>query len=104
MERYGAKITHLRAKQVGDRPSKESLKAALEKKKYKLVTITHVDTSTGVLADVQGMAKLIRSVQSDALIVVDGVCALGGEECRMTDWDLDVVITGSQKCIGVPAG
>jgi len=35
---------------------------------------------------------------------VDGVCASAGEECRATEWDIDFVMTGSQKCIGVPAG
>lgn len=80
------------------------LKTALKKKSYKLITLTHVDTSTGVLTDIESMATTIRNLQPDALIMVDGVCALGGEECRMSDWDLDVVLTGSQKCIGVPAG
>lgn len=64
----------------------------------------NVDTSTGVLSDVESFAATIRKHQQDALIVVDGVCALAGEECRMKAWDLDVVLTGSQKCIGVPAG
>ncbi|RHY62138.1 hypothetical protein DYB30_002462 [Aphanomyces astaci] len=46
----------------------------------------------------------IRAAQPDALVIVDSVCALGGEELRMKAWDVDVVLTGSQKCLGVPAG
>lgn len=101
---YGAQIEHLRAAAVGGRPLLSELKVALKKQRFKMITLTHVDTSTGVLTDLKAMASTIRNLQPDALIVIDGVCALGGEECRMTEWDLDVVITGSQKCIGVPSG
>ncbi|KAF1326921.1 Alanine--glyoxylate aminotransferase 1, partial [Globisporangium splendens] len=104
LERYGAKITHLRA-EVGHQPSVAELTEVLSSgTKFKLVTITHVDTSTGVLAHVKDFAAAIRKQQPDAIVVVDGVCALGGEECRVKQWDLDVVLTGSQKCVGVPAG
>ncbi|OQR94412.1 hypothetical protein ACHHYP_01311 [Achlya hypogyna] len=102
LERYGANVTHLRAP-IGSRPSIEALKDAL-RKPYKLITITHVDTSTGVLSDAAGYAAAIRAAQPDALVVLDGVCSLGGEELRTKAWDIDVVLTGSQKCIGVPAG
>ena len=44
LEVYGAKITHLRAP-VGGRPSSEEIKQAVAGKKYKMVTVTHVDTS-----------------------------------------------------------
>ena len=37
-------------------------------------------------------------------MVVDGVCSVGCEEIRFDDWGLDVVLTASQKAIGVPAG
>ncbi|DAZ93001.1 TPA: hypothetical protein N0F65_006517, partial [Lagenidium giganteum] len=104
LEAYGASVTHVRAP-VGSQPSPADLAKALTSGvKFKIVTITHVDTSTGVLAHVKDFAATIRRHQPDAVIVVDGVCALGGEECRMQQWDLDVVLTGSQKCIGVPAG
>lgn len=101
---YGAKCEHLRASKVGGRPLLSDLKTALKKKPFKLITLTHIDTSTGVLTDIKSMASTIRTLQPDALIMIDGVCALGGEECRMSDWDLDVVVTGSQKCIAVPSG
>lgn len=44
LEVYGANVTTLRA-EVGSRPSNEALKEALGQKKYKMVTVTHVDTS-----------------------------------------------------------
>ena len=66
------------------------------------MTVTHVDTSTGVLADIKGLAALAR--QYDTLIVVDGVCSVAGEELWMTEWGVDVALTASQKAVGTPPG
>jgi alanine-glyoxylate transaminase/serine-glyoxylate transaminase/serine-pyruvate transaminase len=101
LERYGAHVTHVRAP-VGGRPTLEEVEAALKMDQFKLMTITHVDTSTGVLTDVQGLAALARKY--DTLSVVDGVCSVAGEELRMTDWGVDVALTASQKAISVPPG
>ena len=101
LERHGAEVTHVRAP-VGGCPSLDAVDEALEQDSFKLLTITHVDTSTGVLADVEGLAALGR--RYGVLVVVDGVCSLAGEELRMDDWDVDVALTASQKAIGVPPG
>lgn len=69
-----------------------------------LVCITHVDTSSGVLADCGALAATVRSVAPEAVIVVDGVCATGGIHERMDTWDVDVLLTGAQKALAVPPG
>jgi len=38
------------------------------------------------------------------LTVLDGVCSVAGEEIRQEEWGIDVVLTASQKAIGVPPG
>lgn len=101
LERYGANVTQLHAP-IGDAPSLEQLEAALQRSKYKLITLTHVDTSTGVLVDVKAVAGLAQ--QFDTLLVVDGVCSVAGEALYMSEWGVDVVLTASQKAIGVPPG
>ena len=101
LERYGAQVTQIRAV-PGGCPSLNEVEQALAADPYKLVIVTHVDTSTGVLADVAGVARLAR--QYGALCVVDGVCSVAGEELRMTEWGVDVALTASQKAIGVPPG
>jgi alanine-glyoxylate transaminase/serine-glyoxylate transaminase/serine-pyruvate transaminase len=101
LERYGAEVTHVRAP-VGGRPSLEEVEGALKRERFKLMTVTHVDTSTGVITDVQGLAALGR--QHDTLVVVDGVCSVAGEDLRMTEWGVDAALTASQKAIGVPPG
>mmetsp|Transcript_9283 Transcript_9283/g.10266 ORF Transcript_9283/g.10266 Transcript_9283/m.10266 type:complete len:398 (-) Transcript_9283:95-1288(-) len=89
---------------AGTFPSMEDIKKALSSKKYRGVTITHVDTSTGVLADVKSVAAVVKEVSPDTLIIVDGVCASAGEELRMDEWGIDYVMTASQKALGVPPG
>jgi alanine-glyoxylate transaminase/serine-glyoxylate transaminase/serine-pyruvate transaminase len=101
LERYGADVDHLRAP-VGDRPSAEGVEAALSQADYKVVTITHADTSTGVIADLENWTKLSR--QRGALTIVDGVCSVAGEELRQKEWGVDVALTASQKAVGVPPG
>lgn len=76
----------------------------LKKKKYAGVLITHNETSTGVLNDIEKLAKAIRECSRDILIVVDAVSSLGGVEMQMDEWDLDVVITASQKALMTPPG
>ncbi len=101
LERYGAQVTQVSAT-VGARPSLDEVEKALSRERFKLMTVTHVDTSTGVLTDVAGLAALAR--RHDTLIVVDGVCSVAGEELRMDEWGVDVVLTASQKAISVPPG
>lgn len=102
LERYGAAVTQVRAPAVGDAPALEEVEAALKGGGYKLMTVTHVDTSTAVAADVKGLASLGRGY--GALVVVDGVCAVAGEEMRQEEWGIDLALTASQKAIGVPPG
>jgi alanine-glyoxylate transaminase/serine-glyoxylate transaminase/serine-pyruvate transaminase len=101
LERYGASVTQLRST-PGDRPALVQVEDALRQERYKLLTVTHVDTSTGVLTDVKGVAELARKY--GVLSVVDGVCSVAGEELAMSDWGVDVAFTASQKAIGVPPG
>jgi len=46
----------------------------------------------------------VNLVSPGTLVIVDGVCSVGCEEIKFDEWGLDVVLTASQKAIGVPAG
>ena len=102
LERYGGRVTQVHAPAVGDAPALDAVEAALKARSYKLMTITHVDTSTAVCTDVKGLAALGRA--HGALVVVDGVCSVAGEELRQEEWGVDLALTASQKAIGVPPG
>ena len=75
-ETYGVKATQLKA-EIGDRPQLPEIEKALSEGKYKIITVTHVDTSTGVLSEIEPLVKLVRKVSPETLVIVDGVCSVG---------------------------
>jgi alanine-glyoxylate transaminase/serine-glyoxylate transaminase/serine-pyruvate transaminase len=100
LRRHGAQVESVGA-EVGHVPELAVVEVALARG-AKLMTVTHVDTSTGVLAPVKELAALARKYNT--LIVVDGVCAVGGQEFRQAEWDVDVCLTASQKALATPPG
>jgi aspartate aminotransferase-like enzyme len=80
----------------------EELEKKLSEKVYKAVISTHVDTATGACAPEKDYAEVLK--EYDAQFIIDGVCATGGIEERMDDWDVDVILTAAQKCFGAPPG
>ncbi len=99
--RHGADVSAVRAA-VGDVVDLNRIEDELRKTSPKLLTVTHVDTSTGVRMPISTIGELAR--RHGALSVIDGVCSVAGEEIRQEEWGLDVVLTASQKAIGVPPG
>ena len=71
---------------------------------YDAVTITHNETSTGVINDVQALARVVRESSDDTLLLVDAVSSLGSAPLEFDAWGLDVCVASSQKGIGVPPG
>ena len=68
------------------------------------VTITHSETSTGVLHDVEAVANAVRATAPDALILVDAVTSMAVAPVEPVAWGLDGVFFGSQKGLMVPPG
>ena len=66
--------------------------------------ITHSETSTGALHDLEQIASAARAVNPEILIVVDAITSLGMAELRPVEWGLDAVISGSQKAVAGPPG
>jgi aspartate aminotransferase-like enzyme len=93
---------HVLSTEWGTRLDPAALEQACAQRRPALVTITHVDTSTGVEADVATLARIAHD--AGALVVLDGVCATAGVEERIDEWGVDVVLTGAQKALGVPPG
>ncbi|MEM1563310.1 MAG: alanine--glyoxylate aminotransferase family protein [Candidatus Bathyarchaeia archaeon] len=81
----------------------EQVREALKEGGFKAATVTHVETSTGVANPIREIGEIVRKY-SDTFYIVDTVCSLGGMEVRVDDWGIDVCVSGSQKCIGVPPG
>ncbi|TJX13902.1 alanine--glyoxylate aminotransferase family protein [Tissierella creatinini] len=71
--------------------------------KYDLVTITHNETSTGVANPIEDIAKVVRKYP-EVIFCVDMVSSAGGHKVNIDELGIDIVITSSQKCLGLPAG
>ena len=100
-KRNGAEV-RVTAAPLGRTIDPDQVRREIESFRPKVVTITHVDTSTGVRLDVEPLSRLAR--ERDALVLVDGVCSIGGEEFHGDAWGVDVAFTASQKAIGAPPG
>ena len=101
LKRYGAEVKILKAP-IGQVVPEEKIENALKSENYKLLTFTHVDTSTAVKVDPKPIGEL--GEKYNVLTILDGVCSVAGEEINQDEWGIDVVLTASQKAIGVPPG
>jgi alanine-glyoxylate transaminase/serine-glyoxylate transaminase/serine-pyruvate transaminase len=101
LDRYGANTTLLEAP-LGENVPLEVIERELKTKQYKALTVTHVDTSTGIIVDPKPLAHLAKKY--NILSILDGVCSVAGEELKQDEWGVDVVSAASQKAIGVPQG
>lgn len=101
-EAFGTKVVAVRqewGKAIDPQKAQEALRANPD---AKAVFMQHTETSTGVVNDLKTLGQMIS--ETGAISVVDAISGLGGEELRMDDWKLDVVVTGSQKGLMVAPG
>ncbi|HTY11999.1 MAG TPA: alanine--glyoxylate aminotransferase family protein [Bacteroidota bacterium] len=100
---YGLNVVEIKV-EWGKAPTPQQILDALRAHpNAKGVYLTHSETSTGTATDVKTLAKLIRE-NSNALVCVDGITAVGAHEMRFDEWGLDVCVTGSQKGLMIPPG
>ena len=66
--------------------------------------VTHSETSTGALHDLERIARAARAANPEILIIVDAITSLGMAELRPLEWELDAIISGSQKAVAGPPG
>ncbi len=74
------------------------------KDEIKAVFITHNETATGVVSDVASMRRALDENFHDALLFVDGVSSIASLDFQMDAWEVDLIVTGSQKGLMLPAG
>jgi aspartate aminotransferase-like enzyme len=99
---YGCDVDAV-AYEWGETPSADDLGARLaELGGAKTVFLTHSETSTGVVADLQSLAAAAKA--AGALVVVDGVSSLGAVPLETDAWGIDVLASGSQKALMTPPG
>ena len=99
---FGAELVHVRL-DWGETPEPDDLRSALaDAGDVGVVYLTHSETSTGVVCDVQALAAVAQD--TGALVVVDAVSSLGAVPLETDAWGIDVVVSGSQKALMCPPG
>lgn len=104
-EAYGLNVEIIKAEwgqQLDPENFREKLEADTEKQ-IKAVIITHSETSTGVLNDLETINRHVKA-HGEALIMVDAVTSLGAASVPMDAWGIDVIASGSQKAYMIPPG
>jgi alanine-glyoxylate transaminase/serine-glyoxylate transaminase/serine-pyruvate transaminase len=99
--RAGAGVTKVE-KPWGEVFSPDDLKPALATAKPKVVGIVMAETSTGAWQPIEEIANLVHD--AGAMLLVDTVTALGGIPVEVDRWAIDVVYSGTQKCLSCPPG
>jgi aspartate aminotransferase-like enzyme len=87
----------------GEAISPEAVRAKLEEGGFDLVTLIHNETSTGVLNDLAGIAKVVKSFPG-VLLVVDSVSSFSAVPINMDALGIDVLLAGVQKALALPPG
>ena len=100
-KRCGADVTAIET-EWGRVFEDDVLQESLKAEKFKLVAISHGDTSTTMAQPLAALGRMCR--EQDALLYVDATATLGGMDVVTDAWSLDVVSAGLQKCLGGPPG
>jgi aspartate aminotransferase-like enzyme len=102
---YGLDVQVIKA-EWGQPLDSEAFRTALEAdadKRIRAVILTHSETSTGVINDLQTIAAHVRA-HGTALTIADCVTSLGAADVPMDAWGVDVIGSGSQKGYMMPPG
>ncbi|WZL71558.1 alanine--glyoxylate aminotransferase family protein [Clostridiaceae bacterium 35-E11] len=81
----------------------EMVDSVLSTGKYDLITITHNETSTGVMNPVEEIAAVLRKYP-EVIFCLDTVSSMGGTKIEVDKLGVDICITSTQKCLGLPPG
>jgi (S)-ureidoglycine-glyoxylate aminotransferase len=99
--RAGAEVTVVRAP-WGEPVDPDDVKRSLDTAPAAAVLVVHAETSTGVMNPVREVAAAAH--RQGAVVIVDAVCSFAGAPLETDAWELDVVVAGTQKCLGCPSG
>ncbi len=101
-ETYGVNVVRIDVEN-GKAVKPEDLDETIKKEEdVKAVFTTLSETSTGVVHDIEAIAKVVKG--HNLLLVVDGISGIGVQQFRMDDWGIDIAVTGSQKGFMLPPG
>ncbi len=86
----------------GNAADPQVIERYLKDENFSAVTITHNETSTGVVNPVKEIADIAKKY--DAFVMVDAVSSMAGIPISVNEWNIDVIVASTQKCFGLPPG
>lgn len=89
--------------ELGQPTTAEMVEEALATGKYDLITVTHNETSTGIMNPVDEIAEVVKKYP-EVIFCLDTVSSMGGTKIEVDKLGVDICITSTQKCLGLPAG
>jgi len=87
----------------GKATTPEMIDEALATGKYDLITITHNETSSGVMNPVEELSEVWKKYP-EVVVCMDTVSSMGGTKIEVDKLGVDICITSTQKCLGLPPG
>jgi alanine-glyoxylate transaminase/serine-glyoxylate transaminase/serine-pyruvate transaminase len=101
VELYGGLLTTI-TRPWGEVFELAEIEQALNESEAKVVAIVQAETSTGAWQPLEGLAQVVHD--QGGVLIVDSVTSLGGLPLLVDEWELDLVYSGTQKCLGCPPG
>ncbi len=87
----------------GQPTTPEMVDKALATGEYDVITVTHNETSTGIMNPLDEIAEVVKKYP-DVIFCLDTVSSLGGAKIEVDKWGVDICIASTQKCLGLPPG
>jgi len=82
----------------------DALQSALADGPVDAITVAHNETSTGVMSPVAEIAATVRRISPETLVLVDAVSSFSGVRIPVDAWNIDLLLTSSQKALALPPG
>ncbi len=89
--------------EMGLATTPELVEKVLSTNTYDLVTITHNETSTGVMNPIEEISEIVKKYP-DVIFCVDAVSSAAGTKIEVDKLGIDICITSTQKALGLPPG
>lgn len=99
---YGGEVVVFKGDRHKEIDVEELQKFLQNDSNFKYATVVHCDTPSGVLNNISKICPMLK--EKGIITVVDSVAAMGGEDIRVDEWQIDIALGGSQKCISAPPG
>lgn len=76
----------------------EEIKKVIDKFKPKMITVVHCETPSGTLNPIAELG-IVKKDLGVPLLYVDAVASIGGAPVLTDEWNIDLCLGGSQKCL-----